>query len=75
VAVASTRPRDPATGRFISAEAAARVSVPAALPDVTEPTPVTKKDKKPEKQQDKKKPKNKKSNKKKSNKKKKKKKG
>ena len=75
VAVASTRPRDPATGRFISAEAAARVSAPAAPPVVTEPAPVTTKDKKKQEkqQQDKKKSKNKKSSKKKSDKKKKKK--
>jgi hypothetical protein len=75
VAVASTRPRDPATGRFISAEAAARVSVPAAPPVVTEPAPVTKRDKKHEKRRVKKKPKNKKSSKKKSDKKNKRKKG
>ena len=71
VAVASTRPRDPATGRFISAEAAARLSVPAASPVVTEPAPDPTKDKKKQgkQQQDKKKSKNKKSSKKKSDKK------
>lgn len=73
--VASTRPRDPSTGRFISAEAAARVSFPAALPVVTEPAPVTKKDKKQKKRElGKEKAKNKKSSKKKSDRKKKKKK-
>jgi hypothetical protein len=42
----TTRFRDPATGRFLSAEAAARLSVPTASPDVTRPDPATKKDKK-----------------------------
>jgi hypothetical protein len=42
--MATTRFRDPATGRFISAEAAARLSVPTA--SVTKPGPATKKDKK-----------------------------
>jgi hypothetical protein len=76
-AVASTRLRDPATGRFISAKAASGVSVPAASPLVTKPGPTTKKDqkKKDKKKQDKKKSKHKKSSKKKSDKKKKKKKG
>jgi hypothetical protein len=72
VAVASTRLRDPVTGRFISAEATARSSVPAAKPGVTEPAPVTKKDKKKHQRQlDEMKAKNKKSSKKKSEKKKK----
>jgi hypothetical protein len=44
--MATTRFRDPATGRFISIEAEARLSVPTASPDVTEPDPGTKKDKK-----------------------------
>ena len=75
--MASTRLRDPATGRFISAGAAARLSVPDAPAVVTEPAPATKKDKKKqEKQQlDKKKSKDKKSSKKKSKKKRKKEKG
>ena len=42
----TTRFRDPATGRFINAEAAARLSVPSASPVVTEPAPAPKKDKK-----------------------------
>jgi hypothetical protein len=42
----TTRLRDPATGRFISTAAAARVSVPTASPVVTEPAPTPKKDKK-----------------------------
>ena len=75
MAVASTRLRDPATGRFISAEAATRVSAPDAPSVVTEPAPVTKMDKKQKKRElGKKKMKNKKSSKKKSDKKKKKKK-
>ncbi len=67
--MASTRLRDPATGRFISAEAAVRVSVPDASPVVTEPAPATKKNKKKQ-ELDKKKSKKKKSSKKKSDKKK-----
>ena len=51
MAVASTRLRDPATGRFINAEAAARVSVPDAPSVLTEPAPVTKKDKKQKKRE------------------------
>jgi hypothetical protein len=42
----TTRFRDPATGRFLSAEAAARLSIPTASPDVTKPDPATKKEKK-----------------------------
>lgn len=44
--MATTRFRDPATGRFIRAEAAARLSVPTASAAVTEPSPAPKKDKK-----------------------------
>jgi hypothetical protein len=74
--VASTRLRDPGTGRFISAEPAPQMSVPTASTVVTEPAPAPKKGKKkqdkgPEKKRS---PKNKNKNKKK-NKKKKKKKG
>ena len=70
--MASERLRDPATGRFISAAAAAGLSVLAASPVVTEPAPASKKDKKKrEKTQEKKQsPKNKKKDKKKSKKKK-----